>query len=125
MTAPLTRRRLLAALAAVGLGAAGWRVLDDGDDSPEARLAAVLADRDAARNVGERYLDTRPAERDAALLVRRLAPLGDPAVAPEQVLREQALDAVRRDFEVGRFVIVDGWYLAETEARLCALSTFV
>lgn len=126
MSATLTRRRLLALLAAAGVGAAGWRLADDGGaDSPEGRLTAVLGDREAARIVGERYLEGRPAERDERALLRLLRPLGDPEFLADEELGTRVRRAVRSDFAEGRVVLVEGWYLSETEVRLCALSTFV
>jgi hypothetical protein len=85
----------------------------------------VLGDRDAARTVGRRYLDGRPEERNERALVRLLSPLGDPATLTQDALRNRVRRAVRSDFVEGRVVPVDGWYLSETEARLCALSTFL
>jgi hypothetical protein len=85
----------------------------------------VLGDRDAARSVGKRYLATRPGERDERTLLRLLRPLGDPEVLARDELGTRVRRAVRDDFTDGRVVLVDGWYLSETEARLCALTTFV
>jgi hypothetical protein len=114
---------LLALVAAAGIGAVGWRFAGDGGaDSPEEeRLTAVLGDPDAARRVGRRYLDGRPEERDERTLLRLLRQLGDPAALTQDRVRR----AVRSDFAEGRVVLVEGWYLSQTEARLCALATFV
>jgi hypothetical protein len=126
MSATFTRRRLLGLLAAAGIGAVGWRLADEsGADSPEGRLAAVLGDQDAARSVGRRYLATHPGEADEQALLRLLGPLGDPDVLAREQLTVRVRRAVRDDFAGGRVVLVDGWYLSETEARLCALATFV
>jgi hypothetical protein len=129
VTGQLTRRRFLG-LAAAGVGVTGtWRFLGmaAGDDagSPAERLTAVLGERGPGREVGTRYLDGHPAEADEQLLLRRLAGLGDPAAVSTEQLRERARRVVRSEFEEGRTVIVDGWYLSVTEARLCALSTYV
>ncbi len=121
MSAEFTRRRLLALAAAAGVGAVGWRLADGGADSPEERLTAVLGERDAARSVGRRYLAGHPDERDERALLRLLMPLGDPATLTQERVRR----VVRSDFVAGRVVLVDGWYLSQTEARLCALATFV
>jgi hypothetical protein len=122
MSARFTRRQLLALVAAAGIGAVGWRLAGDGEvDSPEKRLIAVLGNPDAARSVGRRYLDGRPQERDERTLLRLLRSLGDPATLTQDRVRR----AVRSDFAEGRVVLVEGWYLSHTEARLCALATFV
>ena len=41
-------------------------------------------------------------------------------LAPEAFARQQAAD-----FEAGRCVRVAGWYLAETDARLCAIAALL
>jgi len=126
LSATFTRRRLLALLAAAGIGAAGWRLADEGGvDSPEGRLAQVFGDQDAARSVGRRYLAAHPGQADERMLLRLLRPLGDPDVLAREQLGVRVRRAVRDDFAEGRVVLVDGWYLSLTEARLCALATFV
>lgn len=69
---------------------------------------------DSARAVGRAYLATAPAE--AALAAEALGPLL--AARPLwPVLRRR----IGEDFTSGDTVMVDGWVLARTEARLCAL----
>lgn len=69
----------------------------------------------AATAVGRRYLLTHPGERDFDDVVALLR-AGSP---------RDPLSAVRRrvaeDFNRGRVIVVDGWVLARTEARLCGL----
>ncbi|MEQ9640993.1 MAG: hypothetical protein RIM84_13305 [Alphaproteobacteria bacterium] len=75
----------------------------------------------AARRVGRRYLAEHAQEADAARLAAHieaaLAARGD-GVELRQALR----NAVRADMRAGRSVLVDGWVLSLTEARLCALA---
>jgi hypothetical protein len=74
-----------------------------GSDSP-------LADSYAARRLGERFARTLP---NPGELWR-----GAPPTSPEQWpvrLRSMISD----DFDNNRLVQVDGWWLAETELRLC------
>ena len=78
--------------------------------SLEAPLHGVFTCLQSAAAVGEAYLSGHPQEADATLLAGALAPGGD--------VRHQ----VRADFAAGRVVRVDGWLLALTEARLCALA---
>jgi hypothetical protein len=57
------------------------------------------------------------AVRDIGLQYRRLVPAENawmPRSAPISAL-------VRRDFETGRTILVNGWVLSVTEARQCAL----
>jgi hypothetical protein len=109
------------------------------------RLLDVFHDKRFVRAIGRSYLEQLPAENDAAFLVREIAgqaldsefartgsreafatdtprhshpgAAGDTAVRLRAKIEEQ----VRRDFDEGRTVLVDGWILARTEARQCAL----
>jgi hypothetical protein len=91
-----------------------------------AQLAAVLRSRTSAVVIGEAYLAAYPGERDAAHLGNLIAadvdtrPLLE-SLAPEQ-LGAVIGAIVQRDFALGRTVEIDGWLLARTEARLCALT---
>jgi hypothetical protein len=110
---------LLAAGAAVG-AAAAWRLLDDGG-SPNEVVAALFDDLGAARNVGGAYLDSHPGEAGEERLT---SVLGLDDSAPPYVQGERLRAEVRRDYAESRLVLVEGWYLSITEARLCALSTY-
>lgn len=69
-----------------------------------------MADSYAARRIGARFADTYPNPEE---LWR-----GDP---PDTVAQWGARlrKLIREDFETNRLVQVDGWWLAETELRLC------
>jgi hypothetical protein len=72
-----------------------------------------------AAPIGQAYLQTYASEADGQLLTDLLvaqlaAPAGD--------VLEQLAAAVRDDFCAGRVVEVEGWLLARTEARLCAVA---
>ena len=72
------------------------------------------------RTLGTRYRALTPGERDAAAL--RDAILDSrPTAARLFGARHPVADLVRDDFARGRTVVVDGWILAATEARQCAL----
>lgn len=73
--------------------------------------------------LGTAYLEASPGERDpqrlaAAIAAGRHEELGDRAAPGIE-------DRIRRDFEASRTVCVDGWILARTEARQCALFTLL
>lgn len=91
------------------------------------RLADLLTDQRSAAAVGRAYLRSAPHERNPHLLVQAIAasrPELRRNLAASDVprLRAWLSQALREDFEQGRLVEVDGWILAETEARLCALA---
>jgi hypothetical protein len=70
----------------------------------------------ALRQVGESYLLTHPDEADRAQLSRLLAPDGL-AVGELSAL----VSNVERDWISHNVTVVNGWVLARTEARLCAM----
>lgn len=125
----LTRRGFLAAagLAAVGGGGFVYRVWASGGFNPDleqtAEVAKLLAELAPARRIGRAYLAENPNEASEETLVRLLAKDGvrDDTQAR---LSANARRAVRRDYDSGRTVLVQGWMLSRTEARLCALTTF-
>jgi hypothetical protein len=88
-------------------------------DSP-ALLASMGPDR--IRRIGEAYLAAADGGRDAeslrGALQKTLAPW--PWSTPRTVD-----DCVREDFTMNRTVVADGWLLAVTEARQCALYTLL
>lgn len=126
MTAPFDagRRRLL--FAAVGLAASaslGLRMVDGAVQrlisTDETRvLRSLIAHPESAAQLGRAYLAARPDEASASrltslILDERATVTGD---EPARVTAH-----VGEDFEAGRVVVVNGWILSLTEARLCAL----
>ncbi len=85
-----------------------------GTDATQAALHSLFSDLPSARAIGAAYIVENPAEWiDPAILPTGLA-------ATE--LRSIIAARVRDDFSNSRIVSVDGWVLAVTEARLCALA---
>ena len=127
----IRRRTFLLAATASGLSVA-WRAFGhwpfaQPPASGGERLAAILAHEESARAVGREYLRTVPAEGSLELLTARVVerlPGGFRTVAAEsdRRLRELLLRATTEDFRDLRTVEVQGWVLAQTEARLCALA---
>ena len=76
--------------------------------------AGFFSDLTALRRLGAIYLVAHPVERSRALLSHLLI-AGDDGSIPSRLLR-----AVARDWSSNHVVVVDGWLLARTEARLCA-----
>lgn len=77
------------------------------------------------RRLGRSYLEATPEERDGPTLLARLSLRdGIPHFEgrPRQEATWRALKARRdQEFAAGDTVVVDGWLLARTEARLCAV----
>jgi hypothetical protein len=129
----LTRGRLLAAGLAAGAPLAlgplrpSWHLLVE-RRPPEARLAALVGG--GAPAIGSEFLRSRPDEAEPALLVAALAegvPGGATAIAGAGEWELRAILSARStdDFAAGRTVMLRGWILSETEARLCALAVLV
>ena len=129
----LSRREFLALAAAAGaaLLAAEWA----GAPLPWARrqdrliprLLGVFQHAESARVVGAEYLRANPGEADAFQLADTIA-AAVPGDAPT-VLRASAAElralldhTTRADFAADRVVMLQGWILSATEARLYALA---
>jgi hypothetical protein len=124
MAPGVTRRRLLMATGAIaGISAIGPMPATAGDGPMPAAasgqaggLLRLLPDRAAAARIGRSYLAAAPEEAS----VDRLVALLD---LPDGGDAAKLFEAKRRmDFREGRTVPVEGWRLAVTEARLCALA---
>ena len=114
----LTRRGILGRLGLVA-GLLLPRVAT-AQPAPAGHLDA-LADLGAARRIGHAYLTVCPEDGDHRELSAWLdRTLGRPADVP--AARTALQRAVQEDMRAGRSVVVDGWILSLTEARLCALA---
>jgi hypothetical protein len=76
--------------------------------------SGFFSDLAALRRLGAIYLAAHPGERSRALLSHLLI-AGDNGTIPSRLL-----GATARDWSSNHVVVVDGWLLARTEARLCA-----
>ena len=107
----------VAALARLPLAAA------DPDARLLARLATFFAAPDSAAVLGAAYLRQVPEEAEAASLVTRLFP-GVAATALERwsdgALRTALARRLSEDFAQSRTVMLQGWVLSRSEARLFA-----
>jgi hypothetical protein len=127
----VSRRAFLGAAAGgVVAVALWWAARDGGSDLPPGaadRMAAFLADPDGARRLGEAARAADP--RGALELATALAPAGaDPqtwyARVDDAAFAAHVRGRVDDDFAAGRTATVHGWWLARTEAELCALWSF-
>lgn len=84
-------------------------------------LGEALGGAESAREIGRAYLRAAPGDDSRERLDRALrAELGGPMPSVAE-LRDRLAARSRRDFAEGRAVSVDGWRLAHSEARACAL----
>jgi hypothetical protein len=125
------RRALL--LGALGVGASlfarapGWPFIASGRPVTAKRLIGLLTDPHSAAALGASYLHAVPKEASARVLTSLLVhSLSRHNVSPELLSDEQLRECVRgastNDFDQERIFELEGWILARTEARLCALA---
>ena len=122
-----TRRRflVLGGLAAAAVAGAGGVKLRGGE--PRALTARVgrALNSEPVRAVGRVYLDVRGDEDDEDTLVELLVSRPEwRRVKTDADVRGALVQSSESDFVAGRVVNVGGWFLSESEARVCALSTF-
>jgi PST family polysaccharide transporter len=122
----MKRRSVLMAVAAAltpgSLCGIGWL---HRSGTPKTVAETLFSDLGTARMIGARYLAQAAHECDAVVLAAEL-PAGcvvPPASHHDLAGIRKSIDSQReRDFANGDTVIIDGWILARTEARLCALT---
>lgn len=85
-------------------------------------MADAINPFDDMARIGHAVLRAGVAERDAPALRAALG-LAVGNHAPERPAPVWA-ETIAADFSAGRVVLVEGWVLSRTEARLCALATF-
>jgi|AraplaMF_Col_mMF_1032025.scaffolds.fasta_scaffold00012_220 hypothetical protein len=109
----MTRRRLLAAVAAVALLPS--QAFASAADAAEGMLS-LLPDRNAAAKLGETWVRQENPRPDAVMqsLQQRLNG-GDAG---------KLRNAIAEDFRNGAVVKIEGWQIARTQAELCALAYF-
>ena len=94
------------------------------------RLTGIFANQLSARVVGKAYLDKNQEEDSLSFLISKLVletrtvNLADLTSGPH-AYQELIRRAIRRDFDTDNSVRISGWILSRTEARLCALATYV
>ena len=123
-----TRRRLLKLVAATGLLSTGGKVLArhiQYVSGPEEStlLSSMITSEESAKTIGDEYLRVNPDENDRVLLGETLfdSNAGNLSRYDYPDPRAKIVSQIRADFESGRTVMVGGWILSQTEARLCAL----
>ena len=89
-----------------------------------ANFDGLIRRRESAERIGRRYLAMLPADTDRSQLLAT-SPTLDSALHAVRHRPQIAAELLRRgindDFRRADTVIVDGWVLAATEARLCAV----
>ena len=85
-----------------------------------------LFDEITIKRTGQTYLQKTPAENAHDELVRLLANNSTIASSSDETAIHQHLEEkIKKDFDEGRTVMVNGWVLSVTEARQCALFSLI
>lgn len=94
-----------------------------GAEGTAARLTEFVQLREAWSTIGRSYLEAYPSENSVDTLIDSLmADLGWIQVpGNEEKLEARLVERIQREFEDVPLVRVEGWLLAPTEARLCAV----
>jgi len=79
------------------------------------KFLAAICDLQTIRKIGTDYRASTPTEASENVLTQLLTTEGDPT--------GQLIKKVNDDFAAGRTVTLDGWVIAVTEARQCALNS--
>ena len=117
----MKRREFIGFAAAAGLVTPAAALNGESIDTVLARprLLRIVGGPDEVAALGARYLAATPQEADVAAL--RHAILGGSEPATAAALRVQLEARVQQEFCAGETATIDGWVLARTEARQCAL----
>jgi len=134
-TVYMTRRLILRTIVAcVGIiGLAGFRpalARMQNDNTEALKLLATLRDLDSAKILGREYLQITPEEANINLLVKLISTSQhlmtiDIDSTSTIKLRKEITQQLQKDFELNEIINLQGWILAKTEVRLCALSALL
>jgi len=99
-----------------------------GSDQAMAQLNFLsrLFDEQTIKKTGISYLQKIPGEKNHNKLVRLLA--DNSAIASssdEKAIHQYLEERIKKDFDEGKTVMINGWVLSITEARQCALFSLV
>jgi len=133
MSASSRREFLFGAVALIGAGALldrarPWAALMSVDRRGRAalRLSGVMSERGSAQAVGAAFLrDVAPYGTLGRLVDSLAAEVPVTTTQTDDDLRRALAARVAEDFADGRWVELDGWLVALTEARLCGIVALV
>jgi len=96
------------------------------DEMVDPEFLSRLFDEQTIRKTGASYLQKTPGEKDHNKLVGLLA--GNSSMAgssDEKEIHQYLEEKIKRDFDEGKTVMLNGWVLSVTEARQCALFSLI
>ncbi|MEM9354985.1 MAG: hypothetical protein AAGB04_02125 [Pseudomonadota bacterium] len=127
----LSRREAVALLVLSTLSISGAQSLFAGNRVEARTIADLLYEywgnaASVSVAIGDEYLTNVPSEADIQVLSEHICPPwtsrhAELTSASQGDIHRLIDDWRREDFELGETVLVSGWLLSKTEARLCAL----
>ena len=123
--------RLLSRLCLVGISQSLFLSRVFAKNDPTDRLCDKLSKAyeclESARVVGREYLRIVPEEAQKKILldlVCRGSTSNKAKLLSSDIptMRKLLQQSIRKDFETGRTVFINGWMLSQTESRVCALT---
>ncbi|MDH5368225.1 MAG: hypothetical protein OEW67_14675 [Cyclobacteriaceae bacterium] len=97
--------------------------LGDADYNPliaEPQSLSLIWDTETITSIGSKYLQQYPDENNKQTLVKKIV---KNISGSDEVVIQKLNKQIKKDFEIGNTVLIDGWILSKTEARQCALLT--
>jgi len=132
MTNPLTRREFFRSLSIILLvpWSAGLPAEHQAHTFVDRLLGVCGHSPRAARAIGCAYLRSRPDEQDVVSITKKIIEQDPDLVNCLKSAHEARLERILKrriaeDFSSGNTVQLNGWVLARTEVRLCALRGLV
>ena len=122
------RRRFLGtALAAAGATGVLWWQYANVREQHVLRIGTWVAESPDATELGRVYLASQPEEASVNMLTRLLSADLDVSLfeMSDGELRQVSRARMRRDFEDGRTLTVQGWLFSRTELRLYGLAALL
>lgn len=131
MRSVVGRRSFLATSLAVAAAVFGsgvlWRQYASAREQRVLRIGAWVSESPDATDLGRAYLELQPEEASVETLTRLLS--ADLDVSPfgmsDSELRQVSRTRMRRDFEDGHTLTVQGWVFSRTELRLYGLAALL
>ena len=83
-------------------------------------LMDLFVDVNAPVTIGQKYVKQYPLEANISRLIKSI--FGSRYPRDSKMLKISLSERISDDFRKGNIVIIDGWILARTEGRICALT---
>lgn len=115
----MNRRQFTLTLAGCSMLSLSGFVQNSSVSSTSSIVARLFTHHESAINLGKHYLTLFPAEANYDWLMRQTLPKS--THSDSKTLKHALKIQRQQDFYEGNTIMLEGWILSRTEARLCAL----